>query len=103
MPVDPRQLAAEVAAELCLEITERGRALGVFAEHLPSLDLEAFVTALGAGSGRPLRAALLGVKKTRLKAVANVEVTYSPTEANQWRNDEAARKGTPCVTLVLGS
>jgi len=103
MPVDQRSLTAELTADLCAAKVSKRGTLGVFVEHMPALDPAAFLSQLGKAVERQVRVAVLGLAKSPGKAPANVSLTASPTEANQWRNDSEARGGTPFVTLVLGS
>jgi hypothetical protein len=103
MSTDPRVLTAEITADLCAaRVTKRGT-LGVFVEHVPAMDPPAFLAQLGKKVDKPIRVAVLGTSKSPGKAPAKITLTTSPTEANQWRNDVEARRGTPFVTLVLGS
>jgi hypothetical protein len=103
MPVDQRSLTAEMTADLCATRIGKRGTLGVFVEHMPALDPAAFLAQLGRKVERQVRVAVLGLSKPPGKAPPKIELTTDPTEANQWRNDLAAREGTPFVTLVLGS
>lgn len=94
-------LSASVLAEALVQRL-KGKTIGVVAENVPTLDLAGFAKELRERIGQPFRLAVLGGKDKALKATASMEVTYSQTEANTWRNDEEARNGKKLVVLVLG-
>ena len=102
MSLDTRALVAELTADLCLDRISGRRVLGVFVEHMPALDPGVFVDRIANGAKRPLRVALLGAKRLDVKGPPSVTLSESPSEANRWRNDEAARRGMPFITVVLG-
>ncbi|MBF0305005.1 MAG: ATP-binding protein [Alphaproteobacteria bacterium] len=95
-------LAASVSAE-ALTKKLKGRTIGVVADNLPPLDLDNLVAELAARVGKPYRLAILGAKKQLLASNGTVEVTYSQTLANTWRNDDEAKKGKRLVVLIMGA
>jgi len=101
MGSESKTLVAELAAGLCIGRIQRPRSLGAFVEHLPGIDANAFVSALGASAGRELRCAVLGGPKS-VRGGKRVEVTTDVLIANQWRNDAAKPSGMPLITLVVG-
>jgi hypothetical protein len=80
--------------------------LGVFAENLPPMSTKAVVEAVAeaaeARGMKKLRLALLGGSNGAPKRPKGVELTTDPLVANQWRNDEEARRGTRLITIALG-
>src|SRR5687767_8348853 len=97
-----KSYSAKVLADLCVRKAFGGGKLGVFAENVPAIDQQAFVSAVSAAAPSKVRIALLGSKAKLGRAPKNTEVTTDPTVANKWRNDEAARKGRPGIFVVLG-
>ncbi len=103
MPVDRiTEYAADVLAELCVFRAFRGGKLGVFAENVPSIDLDAFVKSVEKRAPSRVRVALLGTKQSMARSRGTIDVTSDPSIANKWRNDEVARRGTPGVFVVVG-
>ncbi|HLL01305.1 MAG TPA: DUF87 domain-containing protein [Myxococcaceae bacterium] len=98
---EAKALVAEIAAELCLERIKRPRSLGAYVEHLPGLDVNAFVNTLGARSDRALRCAVLGGPRA-VRGGKHLETTTDSLEANHWRNEAAKKLGVPLITLVVG-
>jgi len=105
MPHDLRPLAAKILAH-CIEAKLERQVFGIFAEHLPAIDVISFVNALTPRTeAGKARVSVLGLTGSELGAVRQActspNVTFDPEMANRWRNDEAARS-VPQIVLVVG-
>jgi hypothetical protein len=97
MRANSSKYIASLIAELCISRAVAPGRTGVFAENMPPFDTDLFLR--GVESSKPrIRVALLGGPSIKTTET----VTADPMVANKWRNDEAARKGTRSIYLVLG-
>lgn len=98
---DPEIFAASIVAESFVDKV-KGNALGALGEYLPSCDVSKLAEEIGRRLGKPFRLALLGTNTKDVTSKGRVEVTYSVSEANRWRNDADAKKGKRVFVFVTG-
>jgi hypothetical protein len=102
MNPEAQKLCSRILAELCVKRVSAPGRLGVFAENLPPVDVEAFLEEFTRSAPPRARVALLGLKRTPRKP-QKITLTTDPAEANRWRNDKDAGRGSPSVIIALGS
>jgi hypothetical protein len=105
MTTETEQFTGRVIGRLCAILAKRSQ-LGVMAEGLPPLDVEALIDGVATVAEEldwdGLRLAVLGATKRVPRRRSRVELSWDPLVANQWRNDEATRSGVRSIVVVLG-